>query len=139
MGLVLMVTEKQKQNLKRCSGREARELGSKGGKQRAENIRRRKTIKEELIALLEIEQQNGKTIQENWITALAKNLLKGDVKTSIFVRDTIGEKPKELLELETNDISGIKIKFVDKSNTKQGKEQDPKIVGDYTPPSNIEE
>ncbi len=134
-----MVTEKQKQNLKRCSGREARELGARGGKQRAENIRRRKTIKEELIALLEIEQQNGKTIQENWITALAKNLLKGDVKTSIFVRDTIGEKPKELLELETNDISGIKIKFVDKSNTKQGKEKDPKIVGDYTPPSNIEE
>lgn len=134
-----MVTEKQKSNLKRCSPQEAREQGSKGGKKRAENIRRRKTIKEELLALLEIEQQNGKTIQENWVTALAKNLLKGDVKTSIFVRDTIGEKPKELLELESNDITGIKIKFVDKSKTKDQKETDPKIVGDYTPPSNIEE
>lgn len=140
MGLVLMaVTEKQKANLKRCSGQEARELGSKGGKQRAENIRRRKSLKEELLALLEIEQQNGKTIQENWVTALAKNLLKGDVKTSIFVRDTIGEKPKELLELESNDIKGIKIKFVDKSQAKTTKEEDPKIVGDYTPPSNVED
>lgn len=140
MGLVLMaVTEKQKANLKRCSGQEARELGSKGGKQRAENIRRRKSLKEELLALLEIEQQNGKTIQENWVTALAKNLLKGDVKTSIFVRDTIGEKPKELLELESNDIKGIKIKFVDKSQAKTTKEKDPKIVGDYTPPSNVED
>lgn len=134
-----MVTEKQKANLTRCSGQEARERGSKGGKQRAENIRRRKTIKEELLALLEIEQQNGKTIQENWVTALAKNLLKGDVKTSIFVRDTIGEKPKELVELESNDIKGIKIKFVDKSQARTTKETDPKIVGDYTPPSNIEE
>lgn len=135
----MAVTEKQKANLKRCSGQEARELGSKGGKARAENIRRRKSLKEELLALLEIEQQNGKTIQENWVTALAKNLLKGDVKTSIFVRDTIGEKPKELLELESNDIKGIKIKFVDKSQAKTAKEKDPKIVGDYTPPSNVED
>lgn len=134
-----MVTDKQKANLKRCTPQEAREQGSRGGKQRAENIRRRKSIKEEILAMLEIEQGNGKSIQENWITALAKNLLKGDVKTSIFVRDTIGEKPKELLELESNEISGIKIKFVDKSQRSDQKEKDPKIIGDYTPPSNIEE
>lgn len=134
-----MVTEKQKANLKIPTPSEARENGRKGGKKRGENARKRKSLKEELLALLEIEQQNGKTIQENWVTALAKNLLKGDVKTSVFVRDTIGEKPKELLELESNDISGIKIKFVDKSNVSNRKEKDPKIIGDYTPPSNTEE
>lgn len=137
-----MQSEKQLQNLRpidNSSHEENVRRGKKGGKRSAEVRARRKTLKEDLLAILETQQQNGKTIQENWITALAKNLLKGDVKTSIFVRDTIGEKPKELLELETNDISGIKIKFVDKSNTKQGKEKDPKIVGDYTPPSNIEE
>lgn len=137
-----MQSEKQLQNLRpidNSNHEEAVRRGRKGGKKSAEVRARRKTLKEDILAILETQQQNGKTIQENWITALAKNLLKGDVKTSIFVRDTIGEKPKELLELETNDISGIKIKFVDKSNTKQGKEKDPKIVGDYTPPSNIEE
>lgn len=134
-----MVTEKQKANLKRCSPQEARELGSKGGKARAENCRLRRSIKEDLLTMLEQKQQNGKSIQQNWMTALAKNLLKGDIRTATFVRDTIGEKPKEMLELETNDISGIKIKFVDKSNANTGKEKDPKIVGDYTPPSNAEE
>lgn len=142
MGIVLMQSEKQLQNLRPIDNSNHEEnvrRGKKGGKKSAEARARRKTLKEDLLAILGTQQQNGKTIQENWITALAKNLLKGDVKTSIFVRDTIGERPKELLELETNDISGIKIKFVDKTNAKQGKENDPKIVGDYTPPSNIEE
>lgn len=134
-----MVTEKQKANLKPCSPQEARERGSKGGKKRAENIAKRKSIKEDLLAMLETPQQNGKTIQQNWMIAIAKQILKGDIKASTFVRDTIGERPKELLELESNDISGIKIKFVDKSKANDQKETDPKIIGDYTPPSNIEE
>lgn len=132
-----MVTEKQRENLKRCSPQEAREYGEKGGKKRAENIKKRKCLKEELLALLSIEQQNGKTIQENWVTALAKNLLRGDVRTSVFVRDTIGEKPKELVELDGKGLTGIKVKFVDKSKKTNEKTTDPKIAGDYTPPHNI--
>ena len=131
-----MVTEKQKENLKRCSPQEAREYGKKGGKKRAENIKKRKCLKEELLALLSIEQQNGKTIQENWAIALAKNLLRGDVRTSVFVRDTIGEKPTELVELDGKGLTGIKVKFVDKSKRSKT-ETDPKITGDYTPPHNI--
>ena len=131
-----MVTEKQKENLKRCSPQEAREYWKKGGKKRAENIKKRKCLKEELLALLSIEQQNGKTIQENWAIALAKNLLRGDVRTSVFVRDTIGEKPTELVELDGKGLTGIKVKFVDKSKRSKT-ETDPKITGDYTPPHNI--
>lgn len=130
-----MVTEKQRENLKRCSPQEAREYGKKGGKKRAENIKKRKCLKEELLALLSIEQQNGKTIQENWAIALAKNLLRGDVRTSVFVRDTIGEKPTELVELDGKGLTGIKVKFVDKSKRSKT-ETDPKITGDYTPPHN---
>ena len=130
-----MVTEKQRENLKRCSPQEAREYGKKGGKKRAENIKKRKCLKEELLALLSIEQQNGKTIQENWAIALAKNLLRGDVRTSVFVRDTIGEKPTELVELDGKGLTGIKVKFVDKSKRSKT-ETDPKTTGDYTPPHN---
>ena len=130
-----MVTEKQRENLKRCSPQEAREYGKKGGKKRAETIKKRKCLKEELLALLSIEQQNGKTIQENWAIALAKNLLRGDVRTSVFVRDTIGEKPTELVELDGKGLTGIKVKFVDKSKRSKT-ETDPKITGDYTPPHN---
>ena len=131
-----MITKKQKEDLKRGSQQEAREYGKKGGKKRAENIKKRKCLKEELLALLSIEQQNGKTIQENWAIALAKNLLRGDVRTSVFVRDTIGEKPTELVELDGKGLTGIKVKFVDKSKRSKT-ETDPKITGDYTPPHNI--
>ena len=109
-----MVTEEQKANLRRPSREEARELGSKGGKKRAENIKKRKKLKEELLALLMIEQSNGKTIQENWVMALAKNLLKGDVKTSIFVRDTIGERPTGFEEVDDIDDS-IELRIVGRS------------------------
>lgn len=127
-----MVTEKQKENLKRCSPQEAREYGKKGGKKRAENIKKRKCLKEELLALLSIEQQNGKTIQENWVIALAKNLLRGDVRTSVFVRDTIGEKPTELVELDTP-LNRVEIAFVDKSVPDTATDSDPKIVGGNSP------
>lgn len=109
-----MVTEEQKANLRRPSREEARELGSMGGKKRAENIKKRKKLKEELLALLMIEQSNGKTIQENWVMALAKNLLKGDVKTSIFVRDTIGERPTGFEEADDIDDS-IELRIVGRS------------------------
>ncbi len=96
-----MVTEKSKENLKlarKLTTDEARKIGKAGGEKRAENIAKRKTLKEDLLAMLEIKQQNNKTIQENWMTALAKQLLAGNIKASVFVRDTIGEKPVEKVE-----------------------------------------
>lgn len=70
---------------------------------------------------------------------MIKEALDGNVKAATFIRDTIGEKPKDTLEVESENLTGIKIKFVDKSNTRQTKEKDPKIVGEYTPPSNTTE
>lgn len=70
-------------------------------------------------------------------TSMILQAISGNVKAATFIRDTIGEKPTDTLELGNNSPTGIKITFVDKSNTKK-KENDPKIVGDYTPPSNTE-
>ena len=71
--------------------------------------------------------------------SMTKAAIGGDVKAATFIRDTIGEKPKETVELENNELTGIKIKFVNKSSPKQSKETDPKIVGDYTPPLNTDD
>lgn len=97
-----MVTEKQKQNLKprKITSEEAKRMGSNGGKKSVEVRRERKKIKEDLIAMLGTAMSNGKTIQESWMTALAKKLLSGDIPTSVFVRDTVGEKPKEEVSVD---------------------------------------
>lgn len=88
------------------SADEAREIRSKGGKARAEAIQRKKTFKEELLKMLCTVQGNGKTVQENGATALAKQLLKGDMSTWIFVRDTIGEKPADKVVV-SGDIESV--------------------------------
>jgi len=98
-----MRTEKQLANLKKgkaLTTEEAKRMGSAGGKKSVQVRRERKKIKEDLLIMLDTIMSNGKTTQENWMTALAKNLLKGDIQTSNFVRDTIGEKPKEEISVD---------------------------------------
>lgn len=74
---------------------EARENGKKGGIKSGEVRRARKTLKEELLLLLE----NGNT-QNKISLALVKKALKGDIKAFEVLRDTIGEKPTEKHELK---------------------------------------
>lgn len=71
---------------------EARKLGQKGGIKSGEVRRMRKTLKEELLLLLE---END--IQENLCLALIDKALDGDTKAFQIIRDTIGEKPMEQL------------------------------------------
>lgn len=59
----------------------------------------------ELLKVLNTKQSNGKTIKENWMTALAKNLLKGDIQTSIFVRNTLNHFEKEKETNNKNELS----------------------------------
>lgn len=95
------MTEKQLQNLKPFNNRtesEQREITKKGGKASGLSRRKKKSLKEELKLMLETKQSNGKTVQENWAVALGQKILKGDVQASIFVRDTIGEKPVDKVE-----------------------------------------
>lgn len=73
--------------------KEQKELASKGGKASVESRRRKKTLKEELILLLE-EADNQKNIS----VAMLKEAMNGNVKAFEVIRDTIGEKPKDVID-----------------------------------------
>jgi len=70
--------------------REIQELGRQANKLK---IQQRKTLAEELLALLSV----GDT-QKNMTLAQVEKALKGDTKAYEVIRDTIGEKPTDKLE-----------------------------------------
>lgn len=134
-------------NLKPPSTDEARNRGQKGGIASGQSRRERKLIQEALQRALSgnygIVDDNGKNKKVVGYDALALSMIQqaigGNVKAATFIRDTVGEKPTETVNFESDTLTGIKINFVDKSNKNTNKEKDPKIVGEYTPPSNSEE
>lgn len=77
---------------------EARERGRNGGLKSGEVRAKRKTLKDELLALLST-KVDGKTMQENISLSLIQEAMSGDTKAFLAIRDTIGEKPKEEIEL----------------------------------------
>ncbi len=77
------------------SREEAKKNGRKGGIASGEARRKRKTLREELLALLETENY-----QEKISTALLKEATKGNTKAFEVLRDTIGEKPVDKVETE---------------------------------------
>ena len=81
---------------------EVREIARKGGIASGESRRKRKSLKEELIMLLEMDDNNVKIS-----TALLKKALSGDIQAFTTIRDTIGEKPTDKVEQEV--ISTIRV------------------------------
>ena len=88
--------------------KEQREIAKKGGKASGEARAKRKTLKEELLLLLE--QDN---VQESITLALITEALKGQNKMKAYevIRDTIGEKPIDKVETEV--VSTIKVDVVE--------------------------
>lgn len=84
---------------------ELHKITSMGGKARAENIHRRKTLREELLLLLE----TGET-QKNITLALLDKAQRGDIKAFEVLRDSIGEKQREQVELGNIDDKPFEIK-----------------------------
>lgn len=82
------------QNLKPLTTDKAREIGRKGGIKSGETRRKRKTLREELLALLATGNNQNKMS-----LAMIEKALKGDTKAFEVIRDTIGEKPKEELDI----------------------------------------
>ncbi len=82
------------QNLKPLTTNKAREIGRKGGIKSGETRRKRKTLREELLALLATGNNQNKMS-----LAMIEKALKGDTKAFEVIRDTIGEKPKEELDI----------------------------------------
>lgn len=73
----------------------------KGGKRSGEVRRARKTLREELLALLsqDIKIEDGKVnTQVAMSTSLIKEAIDGNTKAFELVRDTIGEKPVDKVE-----------------------------------------
>lgn len=92
---------------------QAREAGKKGGKKSAQKRKERKTLREDLIATLtdmEIPQkETGKKIpvQEALSIAVIKAALNGNVRAYEIIRDTIGEKPIENLNIVASDFTAL--------------------------------
>lgn len=82
-------------NLKRhtLTVEEAKKGGINSGKSRAA----RKTLREELLALL----SKGNT-QERMSAAMVDKALNGDVSAFNTIRDTIGEKPVDKVDMSAN-------------------------------------
>lgn len=95
------------QNLKSFSERTPRErseLGRKGAEKANATKRARKTLREELLALL----AKGDT-QNRMSLAILEKAMNGDIRAFEVIRDSIGEKPKE--QVETSGEQTINVKF----------------------------
>lgn len=90
---------------------EAREAGRKGGKRSGQVRRERKTLRQELELLLkeEIHDKNGKAMetQKALGASLIKAALNGSVQAFIAIRDTIGEKPVEKVDVQAADYTAL--------------------------------
>lgn len=84
------------QNLKKIkTTEEAREKGRNGGIKSGEAKREKKLFKEA------IEKKLGKSIDEI-INAMIIKASCGDVSATTFLRDTIGEKPTDKIDMNAN-------------------------------------
>lgn len=78
---------------------ERSEIARKGQKASVETRNRRKTLREELLALLE----KGNT-QEKISVALIQQALDGNVKAFETIRDSIGEKCSEKVDVQSQNV-----------------------------------
>ena len=112
-------------NLRRPSAEEAREKGRAGGIASGESRRRRKTFAEGLRQLLAMPEDDPTlrdalralglegTMQDAINLAQIKQAKRGDTDSFRVVRDTIGEKPRD--ELEIGGLADRPIQTIDLS------------------------
>lgn len=89
-------------------GEEAREIGRRGGKKSAAKRKERKALRDELLYLLsETDKETGETHQMSISTALIQAAEKGNVKAFEIIRDTIGEKPVDNVNITSADYTAL--------------------------------
>ena len=91
-------------NLRPQAGRtksEQREIAKKGGIASGEARRRKKTIRETLEMMLSGKMPDGVTRQDAIVVALLEKALSGDVRAFEAIRDSIGEKPGDKMNITT--------------------------------------
>lgn len=115
-----MVTEKSLANLKKLKkgDPESLAIAQKGAQAVAEKARKRKAMKEDLNILLNLSLKKGQMVYSEDIQSLAeaegKNIsvqtaidiamvqraMMGDVQAAQYIRDTVGEKPSDKVEVD---------------------------------------
>ena len=80
---------------------EAKEKGRKGGIASGEARRRKKTIRETLEMMLAGQMPDGATRRDAIVVALMEKALSGDVRAFEAIRDSVGEKPTEKMNVST--------------------------------------
>jgi hypothetical protein len=99
-----MANEKNLVNLKDRTPEERKEIARKGAEATNKLLKERRTLKEELLLLLE----SGNT-QEKISLAMIQEALGGNIRAFEVIRDTIGEKPTDKIEAELNTDINITI------------------------------
>lgn len=93
----------RKENLKSPrSTEEARERGRKGGVASGRARREKASLRAALEVLLERKGEDGKTGREALAVALYEQALKGDVRAFAELRDTVGEKPTDKVDMSAD-------------------------------------
>ena len=96
---------------------EQKKIASKGGKASVKARREKKKIKEQMELLLSLPNKDAKTKkklkamgidignidnQMAMVLSMYQKAISGDVQAAIFVRDTLGEKPDNKVNLDMN-------------------------------------
>ncbi len=95
---------------------EQRDLSSKGGKASGEARREKKRFKELLEMVLSMQNKDTKNTYDYDITiSMVKKAIKGSERAFELIRDTIGEKPIDKTENDTNltgELKGLNIEII---------------------------
>ena len=78
----------------------AKEISKMGSDASAETYARRKTFKESIAILLNQKDENGVSMQEKIVAAMADKAMDGCVGAFEALRDTVGEKPTDQVSLD---------------------------------------
>lgn len=84
---------------------ERKEHARRGGLAKGESYKKKRLLKEYLQAILDCETAQGKTYAEEISFSLIQKALDGDTKAFEVIRDSIGQKPKDEIELNNSNIT----------------------------------
>lgn len=104
-----------------------KENARKGGIASGKARREKKMIQEALQKALKgkyVVGEEGKLLggYEALAVAMIQQAVGGNVQAFKEIRDTIGEKPTDTLEIGSESMTGIKVKFVDKGERERSKD-----------------
>ena len=108
----VMANEENLKPFSERTPRERSELGRKGAKAANKKKKEKKLLKDHLLAWLDTPGKMGNTKLEDMTIAIVKRAIEdgdGNNKAWEIIRDTIGQKPKEQMEVETTTVIKVEL------------------------------